>query len=282
MSAPFRTLMLLGIALGMSCPVFAQGADISALLRANDIAPIEESLADLQRRFERQELSEYELRNAYRPFYALDPTSVKNLQAWAAGSSKSYVAHLALGIYYKRLGTAARGQDTIARTPRSKLDEMRRWFALTDAELRGSMALTEKPYLSIFHLLDVTGVLGDRRGAEELIARANEMLPSNALARNRHVGYLVPRWGGSYAELDRFIEQATRQGAPASVIRQMEAIKYNDIGFSLEESGKRVEAQVNFERALRLGQEVGGTFSAEFLSTSRAFMCSGPAARSYC
>jgi hypothetical protein len=271
--------MLLGLGLGMSCPAFAQGA-ISELLRANDVAAIEDSLAEVQRRFERQELSEYELRNAFRPFYTLDSTSLKNLQSWAAGSPKSYVAHLALGIYYKRLGTAARGKDAIARTPRKNLDEMRRHFQVADEELRASMTLTAKPYLSIFHLLDVTGILGERRSAEELIAKASEMLPSGSLARNRHASYLKPRWGGSYAEMDRFIEHTTRQGAPTSVVQQLQAIKYNDVGFSLEERGERREAEVNFEHALRLGKEVGGNFSAEFLSTSRAFMCSGPAVRS--
>jgi len=114
-----------------------------------------------------------------------------------------------------------------------------------------------------------------RRSLEELLAIANRALPSNALVRNRYAVYLLPRWGGSYAELDKFIEATVRQGAPGDVIKQLQAIKYDDIGFAQEEKGKHREAKENFEKALRLGEQVGGTFSVDFLSASRYYLCSG-------
>lgn len=87
----------------------AGAASPSELLKNNDILGLEAALTGVQSRFEGGQATEIELRDAFRPFYNLDEASAKNLIAWAASSPKSYVAHLALGIHYKRRGSDARG-----------------------------------------------------------------------------------------------------------------------------------------------------------------------------
>jgi len=74
------------------------------LLRSNNVGELERLLNGVQERFERDTLSEIELRNAFRPFYDLDERAAANLAMWASASPKSYVARLAFGIYLKRRG----------------------------------------------------------------------------------------------------------------------------------------------------------------------------------
>ena len=109
---------------------FAENIDVIALLHNNDRNQLENSLNTAQLQFENGDITEYELRNTFRPFYSLDALVEKNLKDWVASSPKSYIAHLALGIYYKRLGEVVRGHKYISETPQKNIDEMTRYFKL--------------------------------------------------------------------------------------------------------------------------------------------------------
>ncbi len=281
MKLDIRTVLLL-LTLTFSASVHADASDVALLLQSNDIGGAEKLLADVQHRFESGALTEIELRNTFRPFYKLDAIAAKNLKSWAANSPQSYAAHLALGIYYKRTGLAIRGEKFIAETPKENIREMTAYLDKAGDELRRSLTLTPKPYLSIFHLLDIAAHFGDRSYSKALLSEANKTLPDNALARNRYLVSLMPRWGGSYPEVDSFIASSKKQGVPANVILQLESIKYNDMGHALEADGQHRAAQEQFKKALELGAKTGGTFSVDFLSVSRYYMCPNPNAATYC
>ena len=274
-------IFALSIFFVVSFPTCAQSDDVINLLRNNDIARLETSLGTVQRKFENGQATEYELRNAFRPFYTLDAQSEQNLRNWAANAPRSYNAHLALGIFYKRKGTDARGDNAISETPKKNLADMERYFALSESELHKSMGLAKNPYLSIFFLLAIAGVQGDADEAHALLLQANKGLPSNALARGRYAVFLTPRWGGSYAKLDGFIAESAAQGAPANVVNQLQAIEFNDKGLTLEEHGNHTAAKEQFIMALKLGEQIGGTFKSEFLETSLDYICGNNNSASY-
>lgn len=269
-----RWFLTVVIALSYSSVSLADDEDVAALLGRNETDRVEKILGDVQHRFESGVATEIELRNAFRPIYKLDSSTANNLNKWAGDSPNSYSAHLALGIYLKKVGLAARGEKFIAETPERNLATMQRYLEKAETELRASLSLTKKPYLSVFHLLDIAAHLGDKQASKELVAKANNILPSNALARNRYIVSLMPRWGGSYNEAEYFIAQSLKARVPPEVIWQLEAIKSDDIGHGLEERGQLADARANFENALQLATKVGGTFSADFLSVSRYYMCS--------
>lgn len=275
----YAHVILVSLLLLAPLEICAQTNDVLSLLSSNEFGKVDEVVGAVQRRFENGELTEYDLRNAFRPFYRADEKSLRN---WVANSPRSYSARLALGTLLKRLGGKARGTEYISKTPQKNIDEMERYFQLSESELRTSLELTKMPYLSIFHLLEINGNRADRSASDALLQRANKFLPNNALVRNRYAIYLLPRWGGSYAEVQRFIESSERQGAPRNVIVQLNAIMHNDIGHSLREQGEIVAANEQSELALRLGQTVGENFSVEFLSSSRYDLCRPPNAPPYC
>jgi tetratricopeptide (TPR) repeat protein len=259
----------------LACAQHALADTPVQLLRNNSVPELETLLARVQQRFENGELTEIDLRNAFRPFYDLDEISARNLAQWASSSPKSYVAHLALGIYFKRRGTDARGDKYMADTPLSAVDLMSVYFKKATEELRTSLALTRKPYLSTFHLLTISMQFGDRDTSFEMLHRANEILPNNSFVRNRYAVSLTPRWGGSYEQMDKFISDTKAERVPASVVFQLEAIEHDDKGHALEERNQHADAMEHFQKALELATRVEGTFAVDFLNTSRYYGCSG-------
>src|SRR5690606_19998049 len=147
----------------------------------------------------------------------------------------SYPSHLALGIYLKKQGLEARGTKYISETSDKELNKMREYLTKARAELSKSLQLTKKPYLSIFHLLDISSTMGEKNESYALLKKANTILPSNSLARNRYLNSITPRWGGSYSEVDRFIESCKSEGAPNFVIAQLQAVKFQDKGLTFYE-----------------------------------------------
>jgi len=123
--------------------------------------------------------------------------------------------------------------------------EANKYFARANRELRKSLPLTSKPYLSIFHMLSIAQWMGKRSDAEILLAVANKMYPSNAMSRCRFVKILLPRWGGSYAEVDAFVAHTRKEGVPATVIDGLVAIEEDDIGRGFESHGDHDAAREN-------------------------------------
>jgi len=260
----------------------AGAADVAAMLAANDVAGVDELLNGVQKRFEEGAVTEIDLRNAFRPIYDLTPTEAQNLHAWAASHPTSYAAHLAEGIYFKKRALAARGDKYISETSKEALEEMSRNFGPAKAELTKSRDLTKKPYLSLFHLLDVALYEGNRAEALALLTAANEILPKNSLARNRYAMSLMPRWGGSYPDVEAFIVKSKSEGLDERGIMQLQAILHDDKGHTLEERGDHAAARAEFVQALDLGRQVGGTVQVDFLKVSRIYVCSGPDGAKYC
>lgn len=263
----------------------AYGADEeqwTSLLRSGRFKELEAATIKMQVKFENRLISEVELRNAFRQFYDLDPRSVVVLDEWKKMFGSSYTAHLARGIYFKRRGLDARGETSIDKVPKESLEMMRRYFALAEQDLEVSLKFAAKPLLSIFHLLNISQVRGDRSKSAYLLAYANKIVPGNALVRNRYMMTLTPRWGGSYEEMELFLKKTKLEGVEPSVLMQLEAIKFDDQGWTSLDVGDQIGAIEYFSKAQELGKRVGGEFSKDFLVNSKPHICSVQELMKYC
>lgn len=252
--------------------------DARALLAKNDLSALDRYLNEIQRRFEEGRVSEIELRNSYRPFYELDVSSVENLRRWVESNPKSYPALLAEGIYLKRQGLQARGEKFIGETSSSSLATMNEYFSRAKIDLTKSLSLTGKPYLSVYHLLDVDSKSSDHAEAENLMATADKLLPNNCLARDRYFMSLMPRWGGSYDQAEAFITKSKLNGVSPQSLLQLQAILNDDQGDTSQREGDNAAAMAHYSDALTLGKMVGGDFRKEWLPFASYAVCNSGSA----
>jgi hypothetical protein len=178
----------------------ADNPSLLSLLKAGEFERLESATRELQRKFETGAVSDVELRHTYKQFYTLNEDALANLDEWKSRMPDSYAAHLIRGTYYRRVAGELRGGKYTNETPKENIEAMRRYHETAAADLAKSLQLTEKPFLSILHLLNISMYQGTKHQSHALFLAGERILPHNTLIRNRYFVTLEPRWGGSYEE----------------------------------------------------------------------------------
>ncbi len=280
-------LLIAGVLAAVSMAPRAQtgGADVVALLLHQDDAALEAAFGGAQQRFERGALTEDELRRTFEPFASLrDAQALEKLRDWAARAPQSYAAHLALGLNYRAQGSDARGTKSWARTAPEQRDGLVRHFTLAEPELRASLALTARPYLSLLNLMAIAGTMQNRPFLNASLLLANEALPGNELARLSYAHYLLPRWGGSYDRLDAFVAMSRAQGVAEGTLLKLQAVVLNDRGQTQLAAHDAAGAEARFRDALQLARQAGddGSFRATSLAAAVKRVCKDAADEPVC
>ena len=263
-----KSLVLYGFVAFWSQFAFAQAANPLEQLSANNVAAVESFYSSLQSKFERGEASEYDLLDAYKVFYQREDRYRSHLDRWINAYPKSSSAYLARGVYYRKLGEAARGTDYISQVPSENVAYMEQMFEISKKDLKRSLKLNPKSYLSILHLLNIAQFQGDYKAADKYLALANSVSPSNFLVRARYLIQLAPKWGGSYRSMDKFINECRTQGLAQDKIDMLNAIKADDQGSAAEERGKSEFARTEFKKALILSQGADQRIRQTYLASS--------------
>lgn len=251
-------------------------------LRRGDFAGVEQHFHALQTRFEAGTLSEFDLRQAYRPLYDLDDEAFGQLKAWAAAAPSSYPAHLLLGIHYKRRGDAARGDKFIADTSREAIDDMHRQFRLAAEELKRSTQLTAKPYLSWFFMMSITMQEGTPAESRAILDKSVTQYPLSELLRVRYIQTLTPRWGGSYDQMEAFIARSRKEGMPDRVVHELQAMEEDAMGHDRSDAGDERAARAHAEKALALARDSAPFFREDSLEFSKWALCRAPSRSANC
>jgi hypothetical protein len=216
----FCVLALLGLAAcGQESPVAASkppaarsNSQTSIQLRSEQYPELERRFSALQTQFEGGNMSGDDLRAAFRDFYATDADLGAKLDRWIAQYPNSYVAKVARGIYYKKVGFESRGTAYINDTSQSQIDGMNAAFEKAVADLRASITMSPKPFLSYFHLLDIGNAIGAKEEVRTIYDRANSLDPSSYAIRLKYMVTLQSRWGGSLEEMQSFYSECQHAG----------------------------------------------------------------------
>lgn len=249
---------------------------LTTWLIQRDHAALERSLSAVQQGFEAGTVTETDLRQAFAPFGALnDERALQSLRDWAAQAPDSYAAQLAFGLSHRVQGSEARGRRYWEDTPPERHEGMQQAFALAEPALRRSVALTAIPYLSLVNLMSIAANLGDRGTLHASLLLANQALPGNRSVRLQYARFLLPRWGGSHAQLEAFIAQSREQGVAPGTLLEMQAIALNDIAQQRRAEGDEPGARERFRQSLQLARQAGDVrgFRASYLSAAVRYLC---------
>ena len=262
-----------------SKPLSATSADAApldqtatlALLESDHFDELDRHFSALQKAYEKGQLDDVSLRAAFRVFYATDAGLEPKYDAWVSRFPKSYVARLARGIYYKKIALERRGGKYIAATKPAQIAAMESFFAKAAKDLSASIDLSPKPLLSYLHAMDVTAYEGEEDETRELFEHALQVDPGNFIAREKYMGYLEPRWGGSVNQMNDFLNDCRKAGLSAAHLRLLEAIIVADEAQKYKDEGNYAAAERDYRKAIEMGRDDCSSCLAEVLIQENKF-----------
>ena len=150
MSRRLSTIVLLAYLVGFNYAMAASEdlpshAEIVSLLSNRSYPELDRRLTSAQQAYAHGAINDEQLREVFRGFYFTTPTLASNFDEWVAEFPRSYVAHLARGIYYKKIGQERRGGQVASETSREQFQAMEQAFAKASADLEQSLSLDPKP-----------------------------------------------------------------------------------------------------------------------------------------
>jgi tetratricopeptide (TPR) repeat protein len=237
----------------------------------------------VQSEFEKGRITEFTLLDLYKVFYQRQDNLRAELNAWVKAYPKSSSAYLARGVYFRKLGEFKRGTNYISQVPPESIQYMAQMFTLAKRDLETALRLNPRSYLAVVHLLNIAQFEGDDDASDRYLQLGNALQPSNLLVRARYLIHLTPRWGGSYASMDQFIDESRAAGLAANQVDLLRAILLNDQGSALLSKGDWQQARRKYEGALQLSMAGGPRFRRDYLNESMQ-VCSDTqlAAKEYC
>jgi tetratricopeptide (TPR) repeat protein len=215
-------------------------AEVLRLLMSDQYEALDRYFTDLQRQYAEGVISDETLRDQFRAFYPTDHALAAHYDSWVQHFPGSYVAHLARAIYYKKVGQESRGENYISETTEAQLGGMNEAFAKALKDLHACVDLDPKPTLAYGHALDISAYTGagDERELQDLAAQVDA---DNIIVRIKYMIALEPRWGGSVEKMQAFLQETRRTHLPASKLRVLEAIIFEDQGH-VDYDGERWDA----------------------------------------
>jgi hypothetical protein len=126
-----------------ACAVADSARDPIAPLLAGRYAEVDRIMRQVQDDYKRNVITDEQLLVAFRPFYSIDVSQAHHLGRWIERYPDSYVARLARGIHYKRLGFDRPRYDS-SDVSRAAMEAS---HDLAARDLYASIELDDKPLL---------------------------------------------------------------------------------------------------------------------------------------
>lgn len=241
------------------------------LLRNRDFAALDAALTELQQRYKSDTNAEVNLGRALQVFYSPDPGLTAPLDEWRRKSPDSYAALTASGQHYMAVSWAWRGTESANRTHPRRMEKMEEYRSLAHRMFTESLPLTNVPVVSLAELIELEKLAGEREAARTWLTEAEKLDPSNKLPRRAYMGMLLPRWGGSYKEMEDFAARvaAGARDDKARKVSQFLAVQ------PLVDRANLEWRQNNLVTALELYEEAASSSGSKGFLVSRAKLLSG-------
>jgi len=271
-SATALVVMIAALALGSAraadAPEAADGAAAArplAWLKSGDYASLERFYSQQQHAYESGQISDQALYGSFRRLYQDSPDNRRRFNQWVQSFPHSYAATLARGTFLYRMAWAERGELTIDQTSSGQLEAMRSYLRQARPDLEASLKMTAKPYLSTLYLLNVAILEGSAQETRHWFEAGTALDAGNSLVRLRYMFSLRPRWGGSYEQMQDFLEQCQAQHLDPKLLARLEMPIHADKAEDAMRSGNRAATLSEWEQVLKLAQSAQEPPSSEAL-----------------
>lgn len=239
---------------GKAVPFDADVIKIRELFEARRFSELNAVLAKYQTLCEKDVRWEVALQNGFHVFAVSDPSFTAGLEDWIQSTPGSWVPRLARAVHYGILAQKARGyawaKDTSAEQFRREGEKLSVAARDVDAVLKANPRFLFPYYLRI--RMNKTGQLTNVD--DRLVEKALQIYPGSYLLRFQHMLALLPRWGGSYEEMEQFARESAPYAKQNPAIKTLSGFVYWDLADLADNNGDSRKAIPLYEKALESGE----------------------------
>jgi tetratricopeptide (TPR) repeat protein len=251
-----KNLVLVALLLTASAPAISVSdatPDATGLLQSGDFQHLEHYFSGVQSRFRGGQAPAEELRNAFRAFYPTDRSLAPKYDAWVSKYPNSYVARVARGIYYKKIGYEERGGGYISETGATQIAKMDDAMQKAISDFGASINMDPKPFLSYFHMIDITRSYSGIAYTRKMYDQAIRLAPTFVDVRRKYMQALEDKWGGSLVLMREFLNECKLEALPQSQLNALESMVYENAASELEQVGDHAGSESAYRKAIELG-----------------------------
>ncbi|HSD97259.1 MAG TPA: DUF4034 domain-containing protein [Sulfuricaulis sp.] len=222
------------------------------LLKQQNFDEVSKRLSAIQQVYLKNPLTENELHKAFYVFYRADKNIQQPLDEWVRNRPKDAMAYLARGIYRTKLGWTKRGTKWASDTNEAQISGMKYWFDLAKQDLSKAITLDGSLTEAYCYLMEIDMNEGGNNSAS-LLEKALTINPLSLTARWYFLTSRLPRWGGSYEEMNKTIIAARQYYDQFSHLKILEGRIAADIGDQYYFSNNCPKAIEYYRKALENG-----------------------------
>jgi tetratricopeptide (TPR) repeat protein len=215
---------------------------------------LNKTASGIQSAFEQDPSYEYEVVDFYHVFDSTLPEYEVLLNEWVAHSPSHFAPYLARACYYQYRGWESRGQRYASETSEQQFEGMHSYFqkSLKDVDY----ALAINPRLLGAHIVRISIYNADGENDQEDAAfhEAQQYFPSCFLLYNTMAWAKLPRWGGSYAEMNRIAMQAHKNVRANPELYMLFGRIYADQAWGFRKNKQYDKALSLCAKAIRYGE----------------------------
>lgn len=228
--------------------------NLRALLQEKQFDKLNQVLDDYQIASETNPEAERDLMTAYGAFEINISTHEALLDEWVNTTPDAYQAYIARARYHFRLATLARGTKWGSETTKEQITGMNRFFDRALSDLTKSRELNAKTILPYSTLISIANYQGEEDTITSLVRKALDISPTSHAIRARYLTTLLPRWGGSYAEMEVFIDESQTYASENPKLKWLKGLPYIDMANIQTRNGAYSRAEKLYTKALTYGE----------------------------
>lgn len=256
----FGILLLIVLSVGVYVSVYLNAnhrpdsLKLISLLHSKEYGKLNSMLLKRQAAYEKNITEEINFALAIDAFANADPTHDALMSEWIAQYPDNHLPYLVRGVYYGDLGYAWRSTESSRDTSDEQFAKMTFYHEKAHLDLKKSIKI--KPTsIAYSTLIDLSSSGRGGKSREEVLRDGIAVLPASYEIRKSYLFKLMPRWGGSYEEIDAFLDDTRQHLETNPALKPLLGFKDYVIGYNLQSSDQYKEALTHYSNALRFGEK---------------------------
>ncbi|MDX1527295.1 MAG: tetratricopeptide repeat protein [Gammaproteobacteria bacterium] len=180
------------------------------LLHARRYSALERRLSEVQKRYEDGLVSDSVVMLAFEALANSDPAHEPLFNEWVESMPDSYVPLAARGMYLVDVGWSRRGSAYSRDTSDEQFAGMREYHARGLSDLQEALRRNPRFIAGYAEIIGLTKTSRYSAMRKDTLKQALEIDPRSYVVRKAHLWGLMPRWGGSYEEINTFLDDTRK------------------------------------------------------------------------